>query len=108
MTILMRWLVGGVLTLVIVGFSGYGISKKFKRAAEADILQTQLNVEQAERKAEKAKSDADLAAAEHTANEADKRREHWRQSWYKKNDEFEKYKEATKQWIPNAYPAELD
>lgn len=108
------FLVGGGITLALLKVY-WNYQDLVEKAASADILKLEMGVMEQQHlieietyKARIANEKKARAIAEQNEVENDERREHWRQSWYKLNNEFVDYQQATRDWIGDRYPDELD
>jgi len=102
---LLRWVLPLLLSAVF-GYVGINyLTKLFTAADRADRVELELRKTEVAREQERQQLAETLETVKKNAEETDKRREHWRQSYYNVKREYEQY---TKEWGPNTYPAELD
>ena len=97
-----------MLIVLLTWFGGNYIKNLFRDAGQLSVVEEQLEEANAKHVAEIQKERESRLAAEQNKREADERREHWRQSYYKKDGELRNYKESTRVWIRDHYPDELD
>lgn len=105
MSLLLRWGLPLILTFVMGYFSISWVTNTLSRADRTEVAENQLLVLEETRKTEKERLEETLRIVKQNAAETDARREHWRQAFYNKKNEYEEY---TKKWGPNTYPAELN
>jgi hypothetical protein len=105
---IIRYGLGALAVVLATWFGGNYIGNILDDAAMLKVVQEQQRETSIKHTAEIEQERESRLVSEDKQREANERREHWRQSYYKLNGQFENYREATRVWVSTRYPDELD
>lgn len=102
---LIRYVAPSLVAVLITWFGKSYITNLYEKAEGYDLAKQEVQIQKATHDAELEKLSSDLESVKTNAKQSDKRREHWRQSYYKVKNEYSNH---VKEWGAYSYPDDID